>query len=194
VPKKSMMVEKLLQIQSLEINPKLTTLKAIKSIFSDKDSEEKFDESGYEQNVINHANAPFFPIQSYYTDVASQSELRRDGNVFIASQLYIESENNDQLEGFKVIIDGFQKNDIKVVLFTIPHHKLYLEAITPEAKQAFEQILEEVSDEFNVKIYDMQQDYADFPYWYDVEHVAYVPESMSYSKQVADMINVEIDS
>jgi len=192
VPKKSMMVEKLLDIQSLEINPKLTTFKAIKSIFKDESS--KVDEYQTDSKSIIHTNAPFFPIQSYYTDVASKSDLRRDGNVFIASQIYIEPENNLQVENFRAIINEFQKNDIKVVLFTIPHHKLYLDSITPDAKLTFDQILDDTSNEFNVKIYDFQEDYIDFPYWYDVEHIAYVPESMEYYKEIASMISSEIDS
>ncbi len=193
VPKKSMMIEQIQEMQGHPINPKLTTLKAIKTIFEYEDSNE-LDKTIQDSTVIIHANAPFFPIQSYYTDLASKSELQRDGNAFIASQIYIEPENNEQVENFKVIIKEFQKNDINVVFFTIPHHKLYLDAITPEAKLAFEQILEGTSDEFNVKIYDFQKDYIDFPYWYDLEHIAYVPDAMSYSKEIAEMINSEIDS
>lgn len=194
VPQKSVMTEQLLQIKSLEINPKLTTLKAIKSIFEGKDSFGEINENFVEQNTIVHPNAPFFPIQSYYRDPATQSDLRRDGNVFIASQLFIEPLKNDQAESFKVIINEFQKNNIKVVLFTIPHHKLYLDAITSDTKQTFEGILKEVITGFNVKVFDFQKDYADFPYWYDVEHIAYVPEAMDYSRDIANMIILEIDS
>ena len=194
VPKKSMMIEKIQEMQSIQINPKLTTLKAIKSIFEYEDSIKEIDEIIPDSKVIIHTNAPFFPIQSYYTDLASKSDLKRDGNAFIASQIYIEPEKNEQVENIKVIIKEFQKNDINVVFFTIPHHKFYLDAITPEAKLAFEHILEGTSDEFNVKIYDFQKDYIDFPYWYDLEHIAYVPDAMSYSKEIAEMINSEIDS
>lgn len=192
IPKKSMMIEKLLGMQNQGINPKLVTLKAIKSIFSEKNA--FTDEYPIDTKAVIHTNAPFFPIQPYYTDTASESDLRRDGNVFIASQIYIEPENNSQVENFKAIIDEFQKNDIKVVLFVISHHKFYLEAITPDAKQTFEEILKETDEEFNVKIYDFQKKYRNFPYWYDVEHIAYVPGAMEYSKEIAGMINLEIDS
>jgi hypothetical protein len=192
IPKKSMMMEKLLGMQNHEINPKLNTLKAIKSIFTENNSE--INEHSTDTKTIIHTNAPFFPIQSYYTDTASESDLRRDGNVFIASQIYIEPENNSQVENFKTIIDEFQNKDIKVVLFVIPHHTFYLDAITPDTKQTFEKILKEINNEFNVKIYDFQKKYIDFPYWYDVEHVAYVPGAMEYSKEIANMINSEIDS
>jgi len=198
IPKRSLMIEKMLQIQNknVGINPKLITLKAIQSIIPNLESKQAQEEQTQIKvsKEILHTNAPFFPIQPYYTDVATKSELNRDGNIFIASQIYMESNDNEQIENFKNIISEFQKNGIEVVLFTIPHHKLYLDAITPESKFTFKQNLEDVKDEYNVKIYDLQENYIDFPYWYDVEHIAYIPESMNYSKEISSIINMEIDS
>ena len=86
------------------------------------------------------------------------------------------------------------QNNVNVVLFTVPLHKFYLNAITSETKFSFEQILEDVKGEFNVKIYDFREKYIDFPYWYNVDHIADIPEVMGYSREIASIINLEINS
>jgi len=196
VPERSLLIEKMLQIQNMnaEINPKLITLKAIHSIFTNPDSNTNQDEQVEDSNEIVHTIAPFYPNQRHYRDLASMTELKRDGNIIIASQIFITPKNNEQTENFKIIINEFQKNNINVVLFTVPLHKLYFNAITPETKFSFEQILEDVKGEFDVKIYDLREKYIDFPYWYNVDHIAHIPEVMGYSTEIASIINLEIDS
>ena len=53
-------------------------------------------------------------------------------------------------------------------------------------------IISDVEQEFNVTIYDFRDRYVDLPIWMDVTHIAYHPDSMIYSQEIADMILSEL--
>ena len=58
--------------------------------------------------------------------------------------------------------------------------------------EKLEKIISDIEQEFNVTIYDFRDRYIDLPIWMDVTHIAYHPDSMIYSQEIADMILSEL--
>jgi len=165
------------------VNPKLATLKAIQQL--------TFGKSLSSENRIVLSNSPLLTLSTPDTKIASQTDLEKSATL-IPTQIDIV--NNEQLDYFKRILTEMEKNDIKIVIFTTPLSKFYLDNISVSDKQNFKQIINEISNEFNVSVYNFSNNYTTLDIWSDISHVAFNKNSMIYSDDVANMILMEIDS
>jgi len=172
------------------INPQLITRRAIRDILNDTSivMVPVYD--------IHPPNTPFFSLGNLQTKIIDDDELQRQTLIILPSpkDLYIAPSNNEQVRFFKQIIRELQENKIKVVIFTTPLHKIYLNELNQESKDTFNKILNEILNEFNVKIYNYTDQYSDLPVWNNLEHLAYNENSMMFSEDVAEMILLEINS
>jgi len=172
------------------INPQLITRRAIRDILNDTSIVmlPVYD--------IHPPNTPFFSLGNLQTKIIDDDELQRQTLIILPSpkDLYIAPSNNEQVRFFKQIIHELQENKIKVVIFTTPLHKIYLNELNQESKDTFNKILNEVLNEFDVKIYNYTDKYSDLPVWNNLDHLAYNENSMMFSEDIAEMILLEINS
>lgn len=172
------------------INPQLITRRAIRDILNDTSivMVPVYD--------IHPPNTPFFSLGNLQTKIIDDDELQRQTLIILPSpkDLYIAPSNNEQVRFFKQIIHELQENKIKVVIFTTPLHKIYLNELNQESKDTFNKILNEVLNEFDVKIYNYTDKYSDLPVWNNLDHLAYNENSMMFSEDIAEMILLEINS
>jgi len=170
-------------------NPKITILKAIRSTL---DFTGLFPPTT--ANKIYLENAPFSYFAEYqrliHTDSANLERYTSVEEIQNIKILY--SEENLKIQNFKEIIRKLQQQDTSVVIFLPPLHSTYLSNIQPDINKKFEKIISDVKQEFNVTIYDFRDRYVDLPIWMDVTHIAYHPDSMIYSQEIADMILSEL--
>jgi len=181
----------LISLDSLEVgtvNPKFLTLQVIREIFRD---------TGLfpERMEISIVNTPFFTYTNEQIVIANDKELTKQSSTMsIQNNIKIKpTSENQQVNYLEKIISKLQNNNIKVVLFTTPHHKYYLEQLPDSEKKVFSSILEEISDEYGVKIYYFTDKYADLAIWANINHVAYSKQSMIYSDDITNMISREIE-
>lgn len=165
------------------VNPKLATLKAIKQL--------TFGKSLSSENRIVLSNSPLLTMSTPDTKIASQTVLEKSATL-IPPQIDIV--NNEQLDYFKRILTEIKKNDIKIIIFTPPLSKFYLDNISVSDKQNFKQIINEISNEFNVPVYNFTNNYSSLDVWSDISHVAFNKHSAIYSIDITNMILMEIDS
>ena len=171
----------------LEINPKETTLNFIRESFGDTDFfPEKADRFQLE-------NAPFSFFDEYQTIIADDNDLKKISAESVKTYVnQNESITKEQVKYLKEIIELLQNNDIKVIIFVSPQQKYFLDLIPEDDKAIFYASLEEIKSEFNVKIYDMSDDYADLDIWMDHNHVAYNKKSMIFSDDIYKIISKEM--
>jgi len=170
-----------------QINPKFTTLKFIREGFS---GNSLFSEQG---RRLELENTPFYVIDDTYTRITSDSTLKKslvESSVNMIDKNMIV--NSNEVEYLKEIIEKFQEKNIKIVLFTTPLHRYYIENISITAIQDYNLVLKKISTEMNVNVYDFFESYADLTIWNDLEHVAYNEKSSIYTKDVAKIILKEI--
>lgn len=162
-------------------NPKFTTLTAIRDLNSEQESD------NYK------INTPFFSYLSNQK-IATIKELNDEAITSNPSKLFISDiQTNEQLKYLKKMINEFQKNNVKVVIFATPLNTIYLKDIPEIQKESFKQILDEVQKN-NVMIYDLTEKYSDKPIWLNTSHVAYNKNSTIYSEDIAKIIVNEIES
>ena len=171
-----------------QMNPKFTTLKFIREGFT---GNSLFSEQGRRLDLGK--TTPFFVIDDTYTRITSDSTLKnsiKESSSNMINELTIR--NSEETKYLKEIIKKLQENNIKVVLFKTPHHKYYIENVPESTLRDYDTVLNEISKELNVDVYDYFDRYADMPIWVDLEHVSYNDESSIYTDDVTKMILLEI--
>ena len=174
---------------NLEINnPKLITLEYIRNAQSNSILFVPTEE-------ITFPNTPFF---IYYApsqmNIVNETELEKRAFTSEAASINIvEPSINRQTISLIKLVNGLERNGAKVVLFTTPLHKFYLEELTNSQNETFNKTLEKISDESRVKIYNLTEKYSDLPIWINVGHVAFNKNSLIYSDDISKIIEEEIE-
>ena len=172
-----------------KFNPKFNTIEKIKETFVSTDlfpPPRKF---------FSIPNTPFFEYNEDSTTILTEEELKRGlplSGVY-ASEINL-TDAHQEVQHFEKIISEFQKNNIKVVIFTTPVHNLYYNALSDSVKDDFNKLLERISNDYDVKIYDFSNEFGDMDIYWDLIHVSYNEKSLVYSESAAKIILKEIES
>jgi|TARA_B100001971_G_scaffold192312_1_gene196479 hypothetical protein len=172
-----------------KFNPKFNTIEKIKETFVSTDlfpPPRKF---------FSVPNTPFFEYNEDSTTILTEDELKRGlplSGVY-ASEINL-TDDHQEVQHFEKIISEFQKNNIKVVIFTTPVHNLYYNALSDSVKDDFNKLLERISNDYDVKIYDFSNEFGDMDIYWDLIHVSYNEKSLVYSETAAKIILKEIES
>ena len=172
-----------------KFNPKFNTIEKIKETFVSTDlfpPPRKF---------FSIPNTPFFEYNEDSTTIVTKDELKRElplSGVY-ASEINL-TDDHQEVQHFEKIISEFQKNNIKVVIFTTPVHNLYYNALSDSVKDDFNKLLERISNDYDVKIYDFSNEFGDMDIYWDLIHVSYNEKSLVYSETAAKIILKEIES
>ena len=171
----------------LEINPKETTLNFIRESFGDTDFFPK------KADRFQLENTPFSFFDKYQTIISDDNDLKKISPDSVKTHVnQNESITKEQINHLKKIIELLQNNEIKVIIFVLPQQKYFLDLVPEDDKAIFYASLEEIKSEFNVKIYDLSDDYADLNIWMDHIHVAYNKKSMIFSDDIYKIISKEM--
>ena len=172
-----------------KFNPKFNTIEKIKETFVSTDlfpPPRKF---------FSVPNTPFFEYNEDSTTILTEDELKRGlplSGVY-ASEINL-TDDHQEVQHFEKIISEFQKNNIKVVIFTTPVHNLYYNTLSDSVKDDFNKLLERISKDYDVKIYDFSNEFGDMDIYWDLIHVSYNEKSLVYSESAAKIILKEIES
>ena len=163
-----------------EINPKATTLNALRIILGN-------DVGLFPSQEYVSESTPFYPYSKDQMEINDPSKFYLDIETTI-QKVHQNPSNSEQLTAFQDTIEILQKNKIKVVIFTVPLHQSYLDIIPKNDKIVFNETLENLSQKYDVKIYNFTNSYSNQNMWKDSYHVALHPNSLAYSDDIVQMI------
>ena len=144
-------------------------------------------------NRFQLENAPFSFFDEYQTIIADDDYLEKISPEHVKIHVnQNESVTKEQVRYFKEIIELLQKNDVQVIIFVLPQQKYFLDLVPEDDQTIFYASLEEIKSEFDIKIYDLSDDYADLNIWMDHNHVAYNKKSMIFSDDIYKIISKEM--
>ncbi len=114
----------------------------------------------------------------------------------------IQTSNIDNIPNYDINKDAialesiFQKlkhAEIEIIVFTTPYSRVYLEHTNPKVIDEFFSLLNTLTSKYDIKVYDLQNKYADLEIWSGVSHVAYNNENSTiYSEDIGKIILKEI--
>ncbi|MGI0056359.1 MAG: hypothetical protein ACREAK_03165 [Nitrosarchaeum sp.] len=161
-------------------NPKLTSLDLINNIFFK-----------YETKVINPYTVYPFSNEQKDKNIMTEEEI----TTWVNNNKITSKENVDKhIESLKEIIRAIKQNNIKIAIFTTPHHRIFLDAIPEDSRGHFYAVLEEISKEFDINIYYLHDKYSEIDLWADPRHVsAKHPNAKIYNNDIAKIILDELE-
>jgi len=165
------------------INPKEITIVVLKNIlgsFSDLTESKKYTLKEFQIKQ----ETPFYTINTREIKNFTSNEKTYDKQLILHER---------EIESLKEIIIKLKENDIKVVLIKVPYSRVALDQIPENFKEAYDKLSSQMSEEFNVPIYDLTYKYADLPIWFQDGHVAYKKDAIIFSQDVAEIILGEIE-
>jgi len=172
----------------LEINPKEITLNSIRESFRD---------TGFfptKADRFQLENAPFSFIDGYQTIIADDNDLKNISSDYVENRVKQKEIIKKEQEGYlKEIIRLLQNNDVKVVVFVLPQQQYFLDLVPDTDNSIFYTTLDEIKNEFNIKIYDLSDHYAQLNIWMDHNHVAYNEKSAVFTDDIYKIIINEMD-
>ena len=170
-------------------NPQITTLKLFK-ILTKPNSIKEIKPDSY--------HTPFHKYPPKADFIATENKMQIDYNRRIAQENIFKDYGiggtDIEINALKEIITTLKKNNIKVVLFSTPYPKFYLDKIDNSDIEIFTSALDEISNEFDVNVYHFYDKYADLKIWSDLTHISMQKSSMFYSPDLAEIILQEIKS
>jgi len=176
-------------------NPKLTSLMTIHKISEDILDKKNGDirQENVEEKFPPYPRTPFYEIDKSLTVIKSEEELEEMLPTVLAFHDIRPPYKNANVISLKTIIDKLQENNIKVVVFSTPHHPLYLNAMPDSVNSQFETVLENVALESNLKIHQFYDRYGDLKVWRDPTHIAINPNATVFSEDIAKIIVKDLE-
>ena len=95
---------------------------------------------------------------------------------------------SENISAINTIISELQSNEIKVVIFTTPLHKLYIESLSDSQKEQFNKLLKDLTKKYNIEIYKFEEKYSELNVWQDPGHISYYENITIYNEGIASMI------
>ncbi|GBL40930.1 hypothetical protein EMGBD3_02980 [Nitrosarchaeum sp.] len=135
-----------------------------------------------------YPGSPFMKISSANTVTISDLELKNQVAYLGPFGQIKPPQNNPYLKSLKQVLDKLKENNIKVVLFVVPHHNYLLSKAPPEYEETFDFILKDIEEKYELNVYKRNLGYSDLPIWHDLSHVAVNKKSQPFSDDVAKMI------
>jgi len=143
--------------------------------------------------IIRGPDQHYHPfIQFKETPILDFEKIKEAGSSYVGRHLDV-SDSSMQVNQLKKILKELQKNDIKVVIFTNPYHRVLIDSIDDSEISNFETMLKNNANEFNFDTYFLQDKYADLNIWREHLHIAIQPESKIFSDDVLQIILKKIE-
>jgi len=136
------------------------------------------------------------PTKPFYSYNPNQKIIQNDyelKEMLKENPFKLDSQNkNKQIMALKQILLKLKENNIKVVLFTTPHTKYYINSLEESNKEDFDSIVKNISDEIIVPVYNFHYKYHDENIWYNNQHVVFGGADIIYNQDFGKIIQQEI--
>lgn len=163
-----------------EFSPKLIILKTLRGVTG---------------TPTDYMKAPFFRFD-YERNFTTMSDKELKDNALGYDQVVsIQPPSvNKDLIALKQIIDKLKENNIKIIIFTTPQHKYYLDLVSDSEKKSFDLILDDLRNSTSLQIYSLTDKYSDLDVWRNPTHIVVSKSKSVYSDDISQITLREIDS
>lgn len=174
-------------------NPKFVTLAVLYNFVSGNNFNQKND-NVVKEDFTPYPNIPFYDVAIADSEIINRDELIYDIEKNVKNsfeEINLPYQNPDAI-ALKEIIKTLQKNEIKIIIFTTPHHELYNEVTPKRVEESFQKIIDYIIDESGVSVYPLHNKYSELEIWHDPTHIAVNKKGKIYSEDIAKIIILEV--
>lgn len=168
-------------------NPKIDTFKIIGSIIN------RYEVGAPPPNeVVSDSIHPLMRYLKVDTIAKNDTELKILLTQYGSFNGIVPPNENQNVIALKKIISKLHEYNVKVIIFTAPENKFYLENMPQEEKISFDLVLKNISTEENVNVYNLRDKYNDLHIWADPTHLVINENSSIYSEDIGNIILKEM--
>ena len=138
----------------------------------------------------DHHYHPF--IKFVPTPINSYEKIIEDFGIPESHGLDV-TDQSKKIIALNQILHEFQKNDVKVILFSNPQHEIVINSIQNKDLKNFQEMLNNISNEFGIPVYFMHDKYIKSDIWRESFHIAIDPDSTIYTDDISKIILREIN-
>ncbi len=164
-------------------NPKLSSLKIIRQLMG----QSKGIEAVYSEEKM--------PFLKYYNEepffIKSYDELKTHPQ--LDSKFSGINYSGKDIMALKEIIEIFQKNNVKIVVFSTPNHELYLNNISEFDKKGLVKLLEDLHSEYGISVHFLHEKYSSLEIWNDPMHITKNEKGLIFTNDISEIILEEIN-
>lgn len=95
------------------------------------------------------------------------------------------------IDALHQIIEQLHDHEIKIVIFTTPLHKYYLDSLSDNQKKNFSILLNDLEKKYGLNIYHFEEKYAELNMWDDLSHISPNENVTAWNNDIAEMIMME---
>ena len=103
------------------------------------------------------------------------------------------TEKNKKIIALKQILQKFENNGIKVVLFSNPQYKTVINVIDDDELESFQIMLNQNADEFKIPVYFLHDRYVNLDIWRDSFHISTHSNAEIYTNDISKIIFQELN-
>lgn len=140
----------------------------------------------FDDDCFSVPNTPFDKACPKNKKPDSIDELKKHPN-----PVWVNDLSQEHMSDLSKIIERFDEKGVKIVLFITPVHKIYIDRLSDFQKRSFDDIMKNLSEKYQIKIYDFRNKYDDIPIWSDTSHIIQTDET-AYDSDIVKMIIEEI--
>lgn len=128
-----------------------------------------------------------------FYSVVGRSTIENDASLLTQSQNnpfhgFDPNMIKNNVDSLEEIIYKLQKAHIRVIVFTVPYSKFYLETVPTSDMQFFNYKIDNIGKKFGIKTYNLTDRYGCLHIWYDFIHVSYNKTAAIYNQDLTKMI------
>lgn len=144
------------------------------------------------ENIIKD-RTPFYVHGTDVYEIKNNDEIISDFYSRPVIDDMIPALENKNFIAFTQILDTLKKNNVKVIVFTTPKHSVYFENLSENNQKNFDELITLLSNSY-FTIHRFDDKYVNQTIWYDYRHVAVNEQSLSFTKDVTNLIINSIEN
>ena len=143
--------------------------------------------------ILHGPDQHYHPFIKFYSTPINSYEKIIDEHGYPKSNGLDLTEKNKKIIALKEILQKFEDNGIKVILFSNPQHKSVIDALAENEIESFQIMLDQTAHEFELPIYFFHEKYADLDIWRDTFHISNHPDAKIYTNDISKIIFKELN-
>ncbi len=168
-------------------NPKLTTFQIFSWAYSGKIPEPSLDSKTPFAQLWNENQ-----LDEIY-NMTSTEDFPNKNRKWPGNPHKFES-NGIGVQSLKYIVENLRRENIDVLIYTTPHHKVFRDTIPIDDQLNFIKILKEIEKQYDVDVILLHDKYDDLDIWVSPDHIAKNPQAIIHSKDLAKIILEALNS
>ena len=144
--------------------------------------------------VLRGPDYPTHPFINFkQSNIISQDEMNSIYQNSIEFRGIDDSIENDEFIAANKIIETFESNGIKVLIFTPPYNELVFQHVEQNEREHFVEIMEKISEKFEIDVLYLHEKYAEKEIWKDPYHVAVNKDAQIYTDDIKEWLVEELN-